>query len=428
MAGVASPTGRLVPPALMRLSDTATIMSAIAQLVASGVATTKPELAHATGLARSTVAAALHRLRAIGLVCDAGLGSPTGRGRPPELLALSPHAGVILVVELTPHHVRGAVVTLEQRVLASELLEFSLDKGPEPTLRVAADLLRRLLSRLERPATVRAVVASLPGPVDARRGMPVRPPIMPGWDAFPVTDWLGERFGCPCLADNDANLMALGEARCLPASESPLLFVKVGTGIGGGLISADGHLHRGADGAACDIGHLRVPGVDDAICSCGNVGCVEAVASAEAITGRLRRAQDNPNLTRGDLVRLARAGDGLAVRLVRDAAAVLGETVAALVHMYNPARVVLGGPLTAASDDLLAGVRSVVYQRALPLATRNLTLAHSELGDVAGLIGAAIQGVEHVLSPAALARPIRPKNVEGAGSTAPTTAQSPPTT
>lgn len=414
MAGAATATGRLVPPALMRLSDTATIMSAIAQLIATGVATTKPELTHATGLARSTVAAALHRLRASGLVRDAGLGAPTGRGRPPELLALSPRAGVVLVLELTPHHVRGAVVTLEQQVLASELLEFSLDSGPEPTLQVAAELLRQLLAGLDGP-TVRAVVASLPGPVDARRGMPVRPPIMPGWDAFPVTDWLSERFGCPCLADNDANLMALGEGRCLPASESPLLFVKIGTGIGGGLISADGHLHRGADGAACDIGHLRVPGVDDAICSCGNVGCVEAVASAEAITERLRRAQGNPDLTRDDLLRAARAGDGLAVRLIRDAAAVLGETVAALVHVYNPARVVLGGPLTAASDDLLAGVRSVVYQRALPLATRNLTLAHSELGDMAGVIGAAIQGIEHVLSPASFVRAAPPRGVEPGG-------------
>lgn len=393
---------------MMRLSDTATIMSAVAQLIAAGIATTKPQLARATGLARSTISAALHRLQAAGLVCDAGLGMSTGRGRPPEVLALSPRAGVVLVADITPLHIRGAVATLGQRVLAAEAIEFSLAEGPEPTLNAAVDLLRRLLGGLPPQLTiVRAIVASLPGPVDAKRGMPVRPPIMPGWDAFPVADWLSEHFECPCLADNDANLMALAEARCLPADQSPLLFVKVGAGIGGGLILADGHLHRGADGAACDIGHLRVPGVEDAICRCGNVGCVEAVASAQAITEKLRKAQNNPNATRVDLERLARLGDPVAIRLIRDAATVLGETVAALVHMYNPARVVLGGPLTDASDDLLAGVRSVVYQRALPLATRNLTLAHSQLGNMAGVIGATVLGVEHVLSPAGLSHPLR---------------------
>lgn len=399
---------RLMPPTLMRLTDNATIMSIVAQLIATGAARTKPELAIETGLARSTIVSAIHRLQEIGLVRDAGIGSPAGRGRPPELLELSPHAGVVLVADLTPHHIRGAVVSLTLEVLTSRRLEFALAEGPEPTLAVTIDLLRTLLSEVGSTAgPVRAVVASLPGPVDIKRGMPVRPPIMPGWDAFPVTEHLSAEFDCPCLADNDVNLMALGEARALPADQCPMLFVKIGTGIGGGLISAGGTLHRGADGAACDIGHLRVPGVTDVICSCGNVGCVEAVASAEAITEKLRGIQRNPNLTRVDLEALVRAGDPMAVRLIRDAAGVLGETVAAIVHIWNPARIVLGGPLTAASDDLLAGVRSFVYQRALPLATRNLTLAHSVLGDLAGLIGAAIQGIEHVLSPAAFTEPLR---------------------
>jgi predicted NBD/HSP70 family sugar kinase len=395
-----------MPPALMRLSDTATIMSAVARLIATGTARTKPELASATGLARSTLASAVRRLQNMGLIREAGLGTPTGRGRPPEILELSPDAGVVLIADLTPHHIRGAVVRLTREVLAWRRIEYALSEGPEPTLATTVDLLHELLGEIEQDAgPVRAVVASLPGPVDIRRGMPVRPPIMPGWDGFPVTDHLSAQFNCPCLADNDVNLMALGEARALPPDQCPMLFVKVGTGIGGGLISEGGVLHRGADGAACDIGHLRVAGVDDVICSCGNVGCVEAIASAEAITEKLRVAQQNSRLTRADLDSLVRSGDALAIRLIRDAAAVLGETVAALVHVWNPARIVLGGPLSVVSDDLLAGVRSVVYQRALPLATRNLTLAHSVLGDEAGLMGAAVQGIEHVLSPTALAHP-----------------------
>jgi predicted NBD/HSP70 family sugar kinase len=227
----------------------------------------------------------------------------------------------------------------------------------------------------------------------------VRPPIMPGWHAYPVSTRLQGRFDCPAILENDVNLRALGEARALPADQAPLLFVKIGTGIGGGLISREGVLHHGADGAAGDIGHVRVRGGPDNPCVCGNVGCIEAVASASAIARRLvGSTPDAAAVTIADVrARLAKA-DPTAVALVREAAAHIGEVVAMLVHFYNPARVTIGGSLTAASDDLLAGVRSVVYQRALPLATRNLVLATSVLGEYAGLAGAAVLGIEQALS------------------------------
>jgi predicted NBD/HSP70 family sugar kinase len=198
------------------------------------------------------------------------------------------------------------------------------------------------------------------------------------------------------ILENDVNLRALGEARALPDDQSPLLFVKVGTGIGGGLITREGALHHGADGAAGDIGHIRVRGAPDVVCICGNVGCIEAVASANAIAQRLSTEADP--VTIADVrARIAR-NDPAALALVREAAGLIGEVVATLVHFYNPARVTLGGSVTAASDELLAGVRSVVYQRALPLATRNLVLANSVLGEYAGLAGAMVLGIEQALS------------------------------
>jgi len=172
--------------------------------------------------------------------------------------------------------------------------------------------------------------------------------------------------------------------------------VKVGTGIGGGLVSREGTLHHGADGAAGDIGHVRVRGAPDEPCVCGNVGCIEAVASAGAIARRLG-APGRP-ITTAEVRALLERGDAAAVAAVRDAAALIGELVATLVHFYNPARVTIGGGLSAASDELLAGVRSVAYQRALPLATRNLVLTNSVLGEFAGLAGAAVLGIERVLS------------------------------
>jgi predicted NBD/HSP70 family sugar kinase len=269
--------------------------------------------------------------------------------------------------------------------------------GPDDVLRRVESEFGALRRHAAEAAPVRAVVIGLPGPVDGQLGIPVRPPIMPGWHAYPVTARLQQTFGCPAVLENDVNLRALGEARALPPDQTPLLFVKVGTGIGGGLVSREGVLHHGADGAAGDIGHVRVRGAPDDACVCGNVGCIEAVASAGAITRRLAAA-GHGTVTIADIGALVARGDATALGLVREAAGLIGELVATLVHFYNPARVTIGGALTAASDELLAGVRSVVYQRALPLATRNLVLTNSVLGAYAGLAGAAVLGIERVLS------------------------------
>lgn len=398
-----TPKARLQPPTLVRLGDRFVAMSVVAQLIASGTANTKPELATSTGLARSTIDSCLAQLSALGLVMSDEQPTAPRRGRPAERHRINPDAGAILVFDITPNHVRLAVAGTDQRLLANEWSSFALDAGPEKTLAFAVEGVDKLLSKLGIDRQhLAATVVSLPGPVDTRRGVPVRPPIMPGWDGFGVAEYMRDEFGCPCVVDNDANIMAIGEARVLPSDQCPMIVIKIGTGIGGGLVTAQGTLHRGADGAACDIGHLRVPGDHDVVCSCGNVGCIEALASGAAITRRLGELTGRPDLNQSDLQELLRTGDPLAVRLIRDAAALLGETVASLINVYNPARLVLSGPLTAITDDLLAGVRAVAYQRALPLATRNLTLTHSAIGELAGVVGGIVLGIEEALSPESL--------------------------
>ncbi|MGH2556192.1 MAG: ROK family protein, partial [Actinomycetota bacterium] len=227
-------------------------------------------------------------------------------------------------------------------------------------------------------------------------GRPVNPPIMPGWDGFPVPEWLGSRLGAPVLVDNDVNIMALGEHRVNWSDCEHLLFVKVGTGIGCGII-AEGGIHRGALGAAGDLGHVRVSGYDDAVCHCGNSGCVEAVASGGAMARQLGALGLKARTSR-DVVSLAKGGNPEAVRRVREAGRLLGQVLASAVNFFNPAAIVIGGDVADADQLLLAGVREVVYQRSLPLATQHLKIVQSALGDRAGIRGAAAVVIEHVLS------------------------------
>lgn len=394
------PPLRLSAPPLSGRADNAVTLSTVARLVASGTAVSKADLVPATGLARTTVSSAVDELVSRGLLRPDGTRPTAGRGRPADRLALSPRGGHVLLADVGASGAHLAVIDLSQQVLGHSHIDVDVKDGPEVVLAAVVAELAVLRGAGPPGAPVRAVVIGLPGPVDGQLGIPVRPPIMPGWHAYPVSARLRDIYGCPVILENDVNLRALGEARALPVDQAPLLFVKVGTGIGGGLITREGALHHGADGAAGDIGHIRVRGAPEVVCICGNVGCIEAVASANAIARRLTDGLPDgaDPVTINDVrTRIARA-DPAALALVREAAGLIGEVVATLVHFYNPARVTLGGSVTAASDELLAGVRSVVYQRALPLATRNLVLANSVLGEYAGLAGAMVLGIEQVLS------------------------------
>ena len=246
----------------------------------------------------------------------------------------------------------------------------------------------------------------IPGPVAFASGQPVNPPIMPGWDGFSIPDWFAERYaGAPVLVDNDVNIMALGEHWAHWRDVEHLLYVKVGTGIGCGIV-ADRRIHRGAEGAAGDIGHIVVTDHEDVVCRCGNTGCLEAVAGGRALAHRLAAAGYDAEGSR-DVVRLVRAGNAEAIRMVREAGRALGEVLAACVNFFNPRVIVLGGDIGDVYEHLLAGLREVVFQRSLPLATRDLRIVTSQLGDRAGVTGAAIMVIEHILDPATIDQALR---------------------
>ena len=373
---------------------------AILQLVRSGQAATRADLAAMTGLARSTVAQRVDALLARGLLVSRG-DSPSTGGRPATLLAFNDGAGVVLCGDLGATHSRVAVTDLGGTVLAQTRHEIAIAEGPEVVLGWLEATFDGLLDEVGRGHdAVRGVGVGLPGPVEFATGRPVSPPIMPGWDRYPVGDRLATRYGVPALVDNDVNIMALGEHWSTWRHEAFLLFVKMGTGIGSGIV-AGGHVHRGADGAAGDIGHIHVPDHDDIVCRCGNRGCLEAFAGGGAMAARLREAGLDTH-TSLDVVDRVRAGHPVATQLIREAGRAVGGVLATCVNMLNPAVIVIGGDLARTDEPLLAGVREVVYRRSLPLATGRLRIVPSRLDDEAGVVGAAVMVIESVLAPDAV--------------------------
>ena len=375
---------------------------ALLHLIRDGVAVTRADLARATGLARSTVAQRVDALLGHGLVYEAGGSASTG-GRPPMVLAFNREAGVVLVADLGATHARVAVSDLGGTPLAERAGDLDIALGPEAALGWVSERFTELLEEAGRAREdVRGIGVGVPGPVEFASGRPVNPPIMPGWDDFPIPEWFADRYGAPVLVDNDVNIMARGEHWVHWRATEHLLLVKVGTGIGCGIV-ADGHIHRGARGAAGDIGHIRATDRADVVCRCGNVGCLEAIAGGRALAQRLAETGEDASHSR-DVVRLVRDGHPGAIRMVRDAGRTLGEVLAGVVNFFNPAVIVVGGDIAETHAQLLAGVREGIVSRSLPLATRDLTIVPCRLGDRAGVTGAAIMAIEHVLAPAAVDR------------------------
>ena len=373
---------------------------ALLQLVRSGHATTRAELARYTGLARSTVAQRVEALLAADLLYEAGDSASTG-GRPPTTLAFKHDSGVVLVADLGATHARLALSDLAGAPLAEYASELDIAEGPDRVLEWVGAKFEKLLDSAGQPAAdVRGIGVGVPGPVEFSSGRPVSPPIMPGWDGFSLPDWFAPRYAAPVLVDNDVNIMARGEHWMHWRDTPHLLTIKVGTGIGCGIV-ADGEIYRGARGAAGDIGHIRATSRVDVVCRCGNIGCLEAVAGGQALADELRAAGVAAENSR-DVVDLVRAGNPTAIRLVREAGRTLGEVLAGTVNFFNPGVIVIGGDIAEAHEHLLAGVREGIFSRSLPLATRDLRIVPSRLGDRAGVIGAATMVTEHVLSPAAV--------------------------
>ena len=370
------------------------------RLIRDGRARTHAELVALTGLSRSTVAQRVDSLVTRRLVVPAEPGASRG-GRPPRTFAFNRDAGVALAADLGATHSRVAITDLAGDVLAEAREDIPIAQGPEIVLKWLERTFDGLLKDSGRKRDdVQGVGVGVPGPVEFVTGTPVAPPIMPGWDGYGVAAHLRARYGALVLVDNDVNIMALGEYWSRWRDTEHLLFVKVGTGIGCGVIT-DGRIHRGTQGAAGDIGHIHVPDHDDVICRCGNIGCLEAIAGGGAMAARLTQ-MGVPAENSRDVVRQVREGSPEAMRLVRQAGRELGGVLASAVNFFNPAVIVIGGDIAHADEHLLAGVREVVYRRSTALATRSIRIVRSTLDDRAGIFGAAVMVIEAVLAPDAV--------------------------
>ncbi len=389
------------------LDDLVTVLDEIRH----GRSSSRSELVDRTGLGRAIVARRVAELIDRGLVADGRTGPSTG-GRPPRQLTFRATAGHVLVADLGATSIDVAVTTLDGRILGHHDEPARIEAGPEACLARVDSLFASLLATtVGIPGGLWGVGIGVPGPVEFGSGRPISPPIMPGWDGYPIRERFAARYGAPVWVDNDVNVIALGEWRSgVAAGHDNVVVVKIGTGVGAGIISG-GRLHRGAQGSAGDVGHIQVSDDPTVVCRCGNTGCLEAYAGGAALgragevaaqdgqSPRLASALDQRGVvTAEDVARAASFGDPVAVAMLAAAGRRVGSMLASVVNFFNPSLIVIGGGVAKSPDLYLAAIRETIYRRSLPLATRDLRIVHSSLGGLAGVIGASSMVVDQLFA------------------------------
>lgn len=358
---------------------------------------------------RRSVNIRLQELQKAKVILEGSLGESTG-GRSPRTLHFNSEAGYVLAVEMGATSLFVVISDLSGNIIGQIEERVDVADGPEKVLNQIAGYFDKLVKKYPKP--IWGIGIGLPGPVEFAMGRLVSPPIMPGWDRYPVRDFFINRYNVPVWVDNEVNLMALGESRLgLGGDDQCMVYIKIGTGIGGGLISG-GRLHRGAAGAAGDLGHMVALPDSSVLCRCGKKGCLEAVASGAALARagqQLASEKISPYLTNiyelhGEITaktvgEAAAAGDPHAKKLIQNCGELIGVSISTILNFYNPSSIVIGGGVAGLGDQLLSSIRQTVYKTGTPLATRNLSINVSSMADQAGVKGAVLMVVDELFKP-----------------------------
>jgi glucokinase-like ROK family protein len=296
------------------------------------------------------------------------------------------------------------VTDFSAHVLQEVEKPFSVEADPISCIRQIDDYLKQILGQMNLELNqISAFGISVPSPVINESGVVDSPPIMADWDEFPIRSYLQQLWQVPVIVGNDAEMGALGEWSCgVGRGENYLACVKVGAGVGAGFI-LDGQIYRGKNGSAGEIGHITIK-ENGPKCSCGNYGCLEAMASGRAIARNagesIKRGQrtllsilDPTKIMAINVAQAAQRGDLVAQQIIAEAGSYLGIAIASLVNLFNHGMVIIGGGVSQIGDLLVEPIRKTVMDRSLASAAKEVRITTAVLGRHATSMGAVVQAI-----------------------------------
>jgi glucokinase-like ROK family protein len=370
----------------------------------------RTEISNITGWSKAKTSQEIRSMVSKGFLVEIGEGASQG-GRKPRLLRINDDLGYLAGLDIGASSVDMVLADVGGKVVQRRSEAADVRQPAAVFLKRCCEMILEMAAAQGcRPNQILGIGVGVPGPVDFSRGVLVAPPLMPDWENFPIRDFFQQTFPTAyVVVDNDVNIMALGEQREGDgAGIDHFIFVKIGTGIGAGIVS-NGKLHRGSIGCAGDIGHICID-KQGTVCRCGNTGCLEAMAAGPAIAEKAMQAAKNGSspllrqmleynggyLRPEDVNSACREGDQAALEIIRTSGQMIGDVLASLVNFFNPSHIFIGGGITNFGNHLLVAIRRAVLRRSLPLATRNLSINYSSMGPEAGVTGAVALAREYL--------------------------------
>ena len=369
----------------------------------AGKGISRTDLADQMGLTKAAVTIIVNDLISNNIIIETESRS-TSSGRPPVVLEINPKQGLVAAIDMGAMHLSVALGDFSARILEEVEIPFRIADGPEKCLQEADRILHELLEKRGlSTSNLAGIGVGVPGPVIAEEGYVMAPPIMPGWDRFPIRATLEKQWKTAITLNNDAELGALGEwAYGAGRGEKNLAFIKVGSGIGAGLI-INQQIYGGTTGSAGEIGHLTVD-ENGPLCTCGNHGCLEAFAGGHAIAAQARKLVSSgkrtllsekhiESLNAQDVAEAARRGDLPAQEIVKRSGTYIGIAIAGLINLFNPSTVIIGGGVAQVGDLLTGPIRQAVRERSLRASEHGVRITTAMLGRRSSLIGALVQAI-----------------------------------
>jgi predicted NBD/HSP70 family sugar kinase len=368
---------------LMRAMNRSIILNTIKHFGPIG----RADVARRTGLSASTVTGITGELIAEELIFEKQPGDSSG-GRPPILLDINPRGGYVVGIKLMEDHVIGALTDLEATVLEKNTLPLA-----EPTPECVVETIARLVDQLLLPSGITrhklmGVGVGLAGIVDLENGISRKSPFF-GWRDLPLCDLLQQRIEAPVSIENDVNTLTLAESLFGSGQGvSHFLTITVGRGIGLGIV-VNGQFYRGAGGGAGEFGHtVIVP--DGAQCDCGKFGCLEAYVGDRGLMDAARAQAALATVQSPDeLLRLANEGNAAAQEVFAHAGVLLGRSVANLVNLFNPQRILISGEGVRYGHWMFDSMRTAVQQNAMQTLLADVEIRLEPWGDDVWARGAA---------------------------------------
>ncbi len=384
--------------------------SAIFNLIRRKGPISRAKLVKLTSLSKSTVSMHVEKLLRMGLIKEQAIDGSEDSGKRRKI-KVDEESGYIFGIQFGITSINISLCNMEAEIIEFKSLNLHISSGPENLLPEVYTVMDELLNNNKINKTkIFSIGIGLPGPVKFDQGVVISPPIMPGWDNYPVMNEISEKYNCSVFVDNDVNVMAIGEMNAGHGRYADnFIFVKVGTGIGAGII-INNRIYRGTRGSAGDIGHIGVEG-ESVLCPCGNRGCLEMIAGGGALGKMgLEIAKNGSSSTLSELLKeygditakevgmAAAQGDVSALEIIIRSGKEIGKVLSKLVNFFNPAMIIIGGGVSNIGELFLRNIREEIYSRSTSLATSELVIKKSYFGDKTGMIGAAEMCLEEFFS------------------------------